>query len=150
MVLIAVSLTLRLLKRLTRPGSLDSLEGRGLINEERNVSNTDPFYDKVMKNVRTVQIEELSKEQIEAARMRRRKDRDIGSLDLENVELPENHPFAIKKQVSKDEEELQNARLKVRRGLPLQDLSGSRGFADSQAQPEPQTSRRQQRQDQEA
>ena len=25
--------------------SLDSLEGRGLINEERNVSNTDPFYN---------------------------------------------------------------------------------------------------------
>ena len=25
--------------------SLDSLEGRGLINEERNVSNSDPFYN---------------------------------------------------------------------------------------------------------
>ncbi|KAK9903560.1 hypothetical protein WJX75_008961 [Coccomyxa subellipsoidea] len=147
MVLIAISLTLRLFKRLTRPGSLDSLEGRGLINEERNVSNSDPFYDNVMKNVRTVQIEELSKEQIEAARLRRRRDRDVGSLDLENVELPENHPFAVKKQVSKDEEELQNARLKVTRGLPLQDLSGSRGFPDSPPQPQPQSSRRRQRED---
>lgn len=33
-----------------------------------------------MKNVRTVQIEELSKEQIEAARMRRRKDRSVSSI----------------------------------------------------------------------
>jgi hypothetical protein len=31
----------------------------------------------VMKNVRTVQIEELSKEQIEAARLRRRRDRSV-------------------------------------------------------------------------
>ena len=28
--------------------SLDSLEGRGLINEERNVSNSDPFYDSAL------------------------------------------------------------------------------------------------------
>jgi hypothetical protein len=33
-------------------------------------------------------------------------------------------------QVSKDEEELQKARLQVKRGLPLQDLGGSRGFPD--------------------
>lgn len=45
-------------------------------------------------------------------------------------------------QISKDEEELQNARLKVTRGLPLQDLSGNRGFPDSQSQP--QRARRQQ------
>jgi hypothetical protein len=32
--------------------------------------------------------------------------------------------------VSKDEEELQKARLQVKRGLPLQNLSGSRGFPD--------------------
>lgn len=34
-----------------------------------------------MKNVRTVQIEELSKEQIEAARLRRRRDRYILGCD---------------------------------------------------------------------
>lgn len=50
-------------------------------------------------------------------------------------------------QVSKDEEELQNARLKVTRGLPLQDLSGSRGFPDSPPQPQPQSSRRRQREE---
>ena len=31
-------------------------------------------------------------------------------------------------QVSKDEEELIKKRLDVKRGLPLQDLSGNRGF----------------------
>ena len=90
-----------------------------------------------MKNVRTVEMEELSKEQIEAARLRRSRDRllyyhhsrysiwclhrssvcqhqcwkhlcskpesacrEIASLNLESVELPENHPFAVKKRVS--------------------------------------------------
>ena len=32
--------------------------------------------------------------------------------------------------MSKDEEELQKARLQVKRGLPLQDLSGSQGFPE--------------------
>ena len=34
-------------------------------------------------------------------------------------------------QMTEEEEQLQQARLEIRRGLPLQDLSGKRGFADS-------------------
>ncbi len=37
-------------------------------------------------------------------------------------------------QVSKEEEKLQKARLEVRRGLPLQDLSGNKGFPGSPPQ----------------
>lgn len=33
-------------------------------------------------------------------------------------------------QISKDEEELARKRMEVKRGLPLQDLSGKRGFPD--------------------
>ena len=33
-------------------------------------------------------------------------------------------------QVSKDEEELANKRLEVKKGLPLQDLTGKRGFPE--------------------
>ena len=33
-------------------------------------------------------------------------------------------------QVSQDEEKLQKARLEVKRGLPLQDLSGNKGFPE--------------------
>ncbi len=36
----------------------------------------------------------------------------------------------IVSQVSKDEEELAKKRLSVKRGLPLQDLTGKRGFPD--------------------
>ncbi|CAL5222148.1 g4471 [Coccomyxa viridis] len=124
---------LRILKAISNRdrGSLDTLQGRGLISEERSMANTDPFYDKVMKNVRTVQYEELSDDQIKAARMRRSRDRDFTKVDLEKVELPANHPFAMKKQVSRDEEKLQKARLEIKRGLPLQDLANNRGFPDS-------------------
>ena len=34
-------------------------------------------------------------------------------------------------QVTRDEEKLQKARLEIKRGLPLQDLSNNRGFPDS-------------------
>lgn len=56
-----------------------------------------------MKGVRTVSYDELSPEQMEAARRRRRIElsRDSTSLDLEDVELPENHPFAVKQNLSK-------------------------------------------------
>lgn len=37
-------------------------------------------------------------------------------------------------QISKDEEELARKRMEVKRGLPLQDLSGKRGFPDDPRQ----------------
>lgn len=51
--------------------------------------------------------------------------REIASLSLDNVDLPDNHPFATKQRVSQEEERLQAERLKVQRGLPLQDLAGA-------------------------
>ena len=51
--------------------------------------------------------------------------REITSVKLDEVDLPDNHPFAVKKRVSKDEERLHAERLKVQRGLPLQDLAGA-------------------------
>jgi len=36
--------------------------------------------------------------------------------------LPANHPFAVKQEVSKEEEEMQRQRLMARRGLSAQDL----------------------------
>jgi hypothetical protein len=90
--------------------------------------------------------------------------RDTVDADIEKIVLPDNHPFAVKKkvsklyilgsqyqnkllstiwrkamfllkrynflQVSKDEEDLIKARLAVKRGLPLQDLQGTRGLPD--------------------
>src|SRR5689334_9116072 len=40
-------------------------------------------------------------------------------LDLEDVDLPDNHPWAVKKPVSKEQDELIKARLSVRRGTAL-------------------------------
>lgn len=44
------------------------------------------------------------------------------SIDIDNLELPANHPFAESRQVSKEEEELQRQRLLARRGLSAQDV----------------------------
>eukprot|EP00884_Botryococcus_braunii_P012360 jgi/Botrbrau1/21124/Bobra.0061s0019.1 len=118
--------------RLRGKGSLGELEERGLIDEDRHAKQLadDPFYNKVMKNINTVAIDELSPEQIEAARKRRMRERDTADGDIERIVLPENHPFAVKKKVSKEEEDLIKARLAVKRGLPLQDLQGTRGLPD--------------------
>ncbi|KAK9802693.1 hypothetical protein WJX73_007339 [Symbiochloris irregularis] len=109
-------------------GSMTTLESRGLIDEDRH--GKDIFYTDIMKNVNTVQMEELSKDQIAAARERRLKERESWTVDIDDIVLPDNHPFAVKKPVTKEDEELVEARLNVRRGLPLQDLSGRRGLPD--------------------
>lgn len=44
------------------------------------------------------------------------------------------HVCALRLQISKDEEELARKRMEVKRGLPLQDLSGKRGFPDDPRQ----------------
>ncbi|KAK9835326.1 hypothetical protein WJX81_002171 [Elliptochloris bilobata] len=129
--MLAVGLALQIVKRLRGPqGSLNDLQYRGLVSDERGMVSNDPSYDKAMKNVRTMKIEELTKEQILAARKRRSREREGDSMDLSKVELPSNHPFAVAEQVTEEEEELQRARLNVRRGPPLQDLSGTRGFPE--------------------
>ncbi|EFJ41279.1 hypothetical protein VOLCADRAFT_121645 [Volvox carteri f. nagariensis] len=71
----------------------------------------------VMKDVNTVRIEDLSLDQIEAARARRSKERANHKLSLEEIELPQNHPFATKQKLSKEEQEqsLQNLRARSMR-----------------------------------
>lgn len=44
------------------------------------------------------------------------------SFDIDNLELPANHPFAVKQEVTPEEEALQRQRLNARRGLSAQDL----------------------------
>ena len=43
--------------------------------------------------------------------------------NLEDFSIPDNHPWAEKKGVSEDDEELIKARLAVKRGLPLETLN---------------------------
>ena len=73
--------------------------------------------------MKTVQFD-ISDEQVEAARLRRRQEiqRDGGTLDFDNIELPENHPFAVKNDITPEEEELQRLRLSARRGLSPEDM----------------------------
>lgn len=77
-----------------------------------------------MKGMKTVQYDDLSPELVEAARRRRRQEieRDGGRLELEKIDLPENHPFAVKQKVTKEEEEMQRLRMSARRGLSPEDM----------------------------
>lgn len=100
-----------------KSGSVSGLVERGYLSSSR--SKADPFYKDVMKDVNTVAIEQLSEAQILAARARRSKERANHKLSLDDVELPENHPFAVRRKLSKDEEQLIAARLNARRGMPV-------------------------------
>ncbi|KIZ07016.1 hypothetical protein MNEG_0943 [Monoraphidium neglectum] len=60
----------------------------------------DPFEREVLRNVNMVAVDELSDEAIAAARARRSRESAFLKLDLEEVELPENHPWAVRRPVS--------------------------------------------------
>ena len=85
-------------------GSVTSLEERGALDENRYVDD-DKFFSGMMKTVRTVEMPELTSDQIKAARERRRQSRDVDASPstLDNVELPANHPFATTAKVSEAE-----------------------------------------------
>jgi hypothetical protein len=85
-------------------GSVTSLEERGALDENRYVDD-DKFFSGMMKTVRTVEMPELTSDQIKAARERRRQSRDVDASPstLDNVELPANHPFATTAKVSESE-----------------------------------------------
>jgi hypothetical protein len=98
-----------------------SLEERGY---KPNGGASEDSYSKAMKGMKKVQMEELSDDQVQAARRRRRQeiDRDGGTVDLDSIELPDNHPFAVKEQITEEEEEMQRLRLSARRGLSPEDM----------------------------
>eukprot|EP00891_Asterochloris_glomerata_P009472 jgi/Astpho2/9472/Aster-x0400 len=86
---------------------------------EKGTNAGEPYYKNIMKHVNTIQMEELSDAQILAARKRRSKERDVVTkVDIDKLELPDNHPFAVKKKISKDEEELIKKRLEDRVAVP--------------------------------
>jgi hypothetical protein len=89
----------------------------------------------MMREIDTVAIGELSEEAVAAARARRARERAVGEgrggggggggggLDLDDVELPDNHPWAVRRPVSDEEEALIAARLSVPRrggGVPAE------------------------------
>jgi len=79
-----------------RRGSMGRLEERGMLDENREVDE-EKFFKGMMKTVRTVDMPELTEQQIMAARERRRASRagDANlAKELETVEIPANHPFA--------------------------------------------------------
>lgn len=93
-----------------------------------------------MRGINVVRYEELPSDVVEAARARRARERgsagaasaggadDAAALTAFAADVPDDHPFAVKADVSEEEAALAAARLRVRRGLPLRDLSGRRGL----------------------
>lgn len=130
--LAAIFLLRAVLRYLRKRGSVTELEDRGHLAGGRN-NKTDKSFKDVMRKVRTVEYTPLSEEQIMAARRRRSRERDSAVLDVDDVELPENHPFAVNKKLTDAEEKLIQARLSVQRGLPVQDLQGTRGLPEERA-----------------
>lgn len=91
---------------------------------KRDAVADDKAYMRAIKGMKKVQYDELSEEAIAAARRRRRREveKDMLPMDLDKIELPENHPFAVRKKLAPEEEELQRSRLSARRGLSPEDM----------------------------
>lgn len=92
--------------------AVSSLSKRGLLGEERA---TDKQYEKQVKGMRTLEIPELSEEEIEAARKRRAASRVTDpeqiKQELEQMEVPANHPWASKEMISEEEERRKHQQL---------------------------------------
>lgn len=109
-----------------KKGSLGDLEERGMLDENRDVDE-DKFYQGMMKGVRTMEMPELTEEQILAARERRRQSaagNDNFEKSLAEVDIPANHPWATKENVSAAEQLAEEQRVleinrpRKRRGAP--------------------------------
>lgn len=77
-----------------------------MLDENREVDE-EKFYKGMMKSVRTMEMPELTEEQILAARERRRQSAagdDNFKKSLDSVDIPANHPWATKEQVSAEDE----------------------------------------------
>lgn len=93
-------------RRKAKKGSLGDLEERGMLDENRDVDE-DKFFKGMMKTVRTVEMPELTEEQILAARERRRQSsagNDNFEKSLAEAEIPANHPWATKENLTAAEQ----------------------------------------------
>jgi len=115
-------------KRRGSRGSLGDLEERGMLDENREVDE-EKFFKGMMKSVRTIEMPELTEEQILAARERRRQSaggNDNFEKSLAEAEIPANHPWATKEKLTPEQEReaeqrvLEANRPRRRRGAPPQ------------------------------
>jgi len=93
-------------RRKAKKGSLGDLEERGMLDENRDVDE-DKFFKGMMKTVRTMEMPELTEEQILAARERRRQSsagNDNFEKSLAEAEIPANHPWATKENLTTAEQ----------------------------------------------
>lgn len=94
----------------------------------KKLKSNDPSRE-YMRSIQAMEMESLDPEVIAAARARRSRERANHRLDLDEVELPENHPWATRKPVTAEQEAAIQARLQVRprrAGGPGDGRSGSR------------------------
>lgn len=116
---VAILACSRLVGYLMRQNRRNVLEERGF---KRDTAADEDHYNRMMRGMKTVKYDELSTEQMAAARRRRQREVANDSIDIDTLELPANHPFAVHQEISAEEEELQKQRLQARRGLSAQDL----------------------------
>ena len=111
-------------------GSLEALRGRGELGDFSSEVADDQFMRRYMKNIKTVKIDPPTEEEMLAARKRRAGERAQEGGKADGLEIPEDHPFASSERVAEEDDELIKARMKIKRGMPLQDLDGTRGYGD--------------------
>ena len=117
--LVGLIATTRVFGAVMRRQRRSALEERGY---KRDTAADEDHYNRMMRGMKTVKYDELSDEAVAQARARRQREVAGDDLDIDNLELPSNHPFATKESVSAEEEAMQRERMMARRGLSKQDL----------------------------
>jgi len=117
--LVGLIATTRVIGAVMRRQRRSALEERGY---KRDTAADEDHYNRMMRGMKTVKYDELSAEAVAQARARRQREAAGDDLDIDNLELPSNHPFATRESVSAEEEAMQRERMMARRGLSKQDL----------------------------
>lgn len=88
-----------------RRGSRSIAQRRGLVLEgtSRRSDDEDPFGKDALRKYNVVKVPELTEEQVNRARARRA--RDLVDFTLDDVMVPEDHPFAVKNDLTEEERE---------------------------------------------
>ncbi|CAG9461119.1 unnamed protein product [Pedinophyceae sp. YPF-701] len=105
----AIVLVVKLVKWLRRgSGSASALQERGLQSENNGqVMVDDTFYQKRLKSVGKIKWEGVSEADMIAARERRRAQLEAegANLNLEEIDIPTDHPFLTRTEVSQEEQD---------------------------------------------
>lgn len=109
-------------------GSVSHLEQRGLLDSDRKPNSATPWdadtVGAALNKVKYMDYSPLTDDQILKQRKRRQMERDVVEVKLEEIAIPENHPWATSAADDDLTDEMILDRLSLKRGIPRNRMDG--------------------------